>query len=58
VPILVEARPNGRWSLDFVSDQFDNGRRFRIFNVVVDAHQERLGVIFETSIAGRRAARG
>jgi len=25
-PILIEARPNARWSLDFVHDQFANGR--------------------------------
>ena len=25
-PILVEARPNARWSLDFVHDQMANGR--------------------------------
>ena len=28
-PILVEARPNARWSLDFVHDQLSCGRRFR-----------------------------
>ena len=33
-PILVEARPNARWSLDCVHDQFATGRRFRILNVV------------------------
>jgi hypothetical protein len=32
-PILVEARPNARWSLDFVHDQFANGRRFQILPV-------------------------
>jgi transposase InsO family protein len=26
-PILVEAKANARWSLDFVHDQFANGRR-------------------------------
>ena len=35
-PILVEARPNARWSLDFVHDQFVCGRRFRILNIVDD----------------------
>ena len=35
-PILVEARVNARWSLDFVHDQMANGRRFRILNVVDD----------------------
>src|ERR1700709_1217696 len=39
-PILVEARPNARWSLDFVHDQFANGRRFRILNVVDDVTRE------------------
>jgi putative transposase len=33
-PILVEARPNARRTLDFVHDQFVNGRRFRILNIV------------------------
>ena len=27
-PIIVEARDNMRWPLDFVHDQFANGRRF------------------------------
>ena len=30
-PILVEAKPNARWSLDFVHDQLACGRRFRAF---------------------------
>jgi putative transposase len=57
VPILVEARPNARWSLDFVHDQFANGRRFRILNIVDDVTKECLGAIPETSISGRRVAR-
>lgn len=31
-PILVVAKSNARWSLDFVHDQFACGRRFRILN--------------------------
>jgi putative transposase len=56
-PILVEAKPNARWSLDFVHDQFANGRRFRILNVVDDVTKECLGAIPDTSISGRRVAR-
>lgn len=56
-PILMEAKPNARWSLDFVHDQFANGRRFRILNVVGDVTKECLGAIPETSISGRRVAR-
>ncbi len=56
-PILVEARPNARWSLDFVHDQFATGRRFRILNVVDDVTRECLAAIPDTSISGRRVAR-
>ncbi|MGJ5150261.1 IS3 family transposase [Bradyrhizobium sp. HKCCYLR1023] len=57
VPILVDARPNARWSLDFVSDQFAGGRRFRILNIVDDVTKECLGAIADTSLSGRRVAR-
>ncbi|WP_100962111.1 IS3 family transposase [Bosea sp. FBZP-16] len=56
-PILVEARPNARWSTDFVHDQFANGRRFRILNIVDDVTKQCLGAIPDTSISGRRVAR-
>jgi hypothetical protein len=44
-PILVEARANAPWSLDFVHDQFACGRRFRILNVVDDVTRECLAAI-------------
>ncbi len=56
-PILVEAKANARWSLDFVHDQFANGRRFRILNVVDDVTRECLAAIPDTSISGKRVAR-
>lgn len=56
-PILVEARPNARWSLDFVHDQFACGRRFRVLNIVDDVTRECLAAIPDTSISGRRVAR-
>ena len=56
-PILVEARANARWSIDFVHDQFADGRRFRILNIVDDVTKECLGAIPDTSISGRRVAR-
>ncbi len=55
-PILVEARPDARWSLDFVHDQFANGQRFRVLNVVDDVTRECLAAIPDTSISGRRVA--
>ncbi|CAJ0855594.1 hypothetical protein AMST5_00847 [freshwater sediment metagenome] len=56
-PILVEAKANARWSLDFVHDQFAHGRRFRILNIVDDVTRECLAAIPDTSISGRRVAR-
>lgn len=56
-PILIEARANARWSLDFVHDQFACGRRFRVLNVVDDVTRECLAAIPDTSISGRRVAR-
>jgi len=56
-PIVVEAKANARWSLDFVHDQFASGRRFRILNVVDDVTRECLAAIPDASIPGRRVAR-
>jgi putative transposase len=56
-PLLVEARPNAHWSLDFVHDQMANGRRFRILNVVDDVSHECLAAIPDTSISGHRVVR-
>jgi transposase InsO family protein len=50
-PILVEARPNAHWSLDFVHDQLAYGRRFRILNIVDDVTRECLAAIPDTSIS-------
>jgi transposase InsO family protein len=56
-PILVEAKANARWSLDFIHDQLAHGRRFRILNVVDDVTRECLAAIPDTSISGKRVAR-
>jgi transposase InsO family protein len=56
-PILVEAKANARWSLDFIHDQFASGRRFRVLNIVDDVTRECLAAIPDTSISGKRVAR-
>ena len=48
---------NQRWSLDFVSDQMTDGRRFRILAVVDDCTRECLGLVADTSLSGLRVAR-
>ena len=56
-PITLPLQPNQRWSLDFVSDQFLDGRRFRILTVVDDCTRECLALVADTSLSGMRVAR-
>jgi len=56
-PLVTEAMANARWSVDFVQDQFADGRRFRILNVIDDVTKESLAAVVDTSISGRRVAR-
>ncbi len=41
-PLELPSGPNERWSLDFVSDAFTDGRRFRILAIVNDFTRESL----------------
>ncbi|MDF2620521.1 MAG: Integrase catalytic region [Xanthobacteraceae bacterium] len=56
-PILVPDRINVRWSLDFVSDAFTDGRRFRVLAVVDDFSRECLALVADTSLSGLRVTR-
>jgi putative transposase len=55
--MLVPLQPNERWSLDFVSDQLADGRRFSILTVVDDWTRESLALVADTSLSGARVAR-
>lgn len=57
VPLTVPSKPNESWSMDFVSDSFTDGRRFRILAVVDDCTRECLALEPDTSLSGRRVAR-
>lgn len=56
-PLSLPSRPNERWSLDFVSDSFTDGRRFRILAVVDGYTRECLGLVADTSLSGARVVR-
>jgi putative transposase len=56
-PMLMPDRADARWSLDFVSDTFTDGRRFRVLAVVDDYTRECLALIADTSLFGLRVAR-
>ena len=53
----VPARAMQRWSLDFMSDQLADHRRFRILNIVDDHSRLCPGQIVDVSITGARLAR-
>ena len=54
---IVPERPMQRWSLDFMSDQLVDYRRFRILNIVDDHSRYCPGQIVDVSITGARLAR-
>jgi putative transposase len=56
-PLTIPQGPNQRWSLDFLSDAFADGRRFRILAVVDDFTRECLALVADTSLPGLRVVR-
>src|SRR5882724_5830295 len=56
-PMTLPQGPNQRWSLDFLSDAFADGRRFRILAIVDDFTRECLALVADTSLPGMRVAR-
>ena len=50
-PMPVPAAAGERWSLDFLSDVFGPGRRFRILAVIDDHTRECLALVADTSIS-------
>ena len=56
-PMAIPQGPNQRWSPDFMSDALEDGRRFRVQNVIDDFSRECLAAVVDTSIGGARVAR-
>ena len=56
-PMVMPDGSNQRWSLDFVSDAFTDGRRFRILTVIDDFTKESVALVADTSISGLRITR-
>src|SRR5947207_6977086 len=51
-PMTLPQARNQRWSLDFLSDAFADGRRFRILAIVDDFTRECLALVPDTSLPG------
>jgi len=56
-PKPLVSRINERWSLDFVQDSLQSGRRFRALTIVDDFTRESLGIEVDFSLSGARMAR-
>jgi transposase InsO family protein len=56
-PAPMVSTINERWSLDFVYDSLETGRRIRTLNIVDDYTRECLAIEVDTSLCGRRVAR-
>jgi putative transposase len=56
-PLAIPTRPNERWSMDFVADALNDGRRLRSLNIVDDYNRRCLVAEVDTSLPGGRVVR-
>jgi len=56
-PLIVPEAINTVWSMDFMHDSLDDGRQFRLFNVLDDFNREGLGIEVDLSLPAARVIR-
>ena len=56
-PLSVPQAINEVWSMDFMHDQLEDGRSFRLFNVIDDFNREALGIEIDFSLPAERVIR-
>ena len=57
VPLATATRANERWSMDFVSDALENGRKIRALTIVDDFTRECPAIEIDFSLPGERVTR-
>lgn len=57
IVLPTPTQPNKRWSMDFVSDQLSDGRKFRSLTIVDDCSRESPAIEVDTSLPGKRVTR-
>ena len=53
IPIQKPTAPNQVWSMDFIHDRMENGRKLKILNVVDDFSRRCIGQLVSDSITGK-----
>jgi putative transposase len=56
-PLAVPEGINQVWSMDFMHDNLDDGRQYRLFNVLDDFNREGLGIEVDLSLPSARVIR-
>ncbi|TKT58723.1 IS3 family transposase [Agrobacterium sp. LC34] len=55
--LTVPEAPNMVWSMDFMADRLEDGRQFRLLNVLDDFNREGLGIEVDFSLPAERVIR-
>jgi putative transposase len=56
-PLLTPTAPNQVWSMDFVSDMLEHGRRLKCLTIVDDFSKESVDIVVDHGISGLYVAR-
>jgi putative transposase len=56
-PLLHATAPNQMWSIDFMTDRLEDGRNFRLLNIIDDFNRESLAIEVDTSLPSLRVIR-
>ncbi|AFC72972.1 integrase catalytic subunit (plasmid) [Rickettsia rhipicephali str. 3-7-female6-CWPP] len=55
--LIVPKTINDCWSMDFIHDSLENGKRYRLFSVIDEFNREGLGIEIDFSLPAERVIR-